>query len=334
MSIRKQPNGKYLVELYAQGRGGKRTRKTFNTQAEAKRFEQFTLNEAEQKPWLPEKDDNRHLDELIEIWFSLHGQALNDGKKRKSKLLAMSLLMGNPIARNIIAKDFSKYRQLRIQTVSVKTANNDQTYLNALFNELKRLGEWNYINPLLDLRALKYKQPEMGFLKPDEIGLVFEELKKGRNFDAYLISKICISTGCRWGEAETLTGSQLMPGRVTFIHTKGNKRRSVPISEDLYNELPKNSGRLFSNCIKSFKMAINRTAVRLPKGQSTHVLRHTFASHFMMNGGNILVLQQILGHASITDTMKYAHFSPAHLEDAIRLNPLANNGDKVATVTT
>ncbi|PKG37458.1 tyrosine-type recombinase/integrase, partial [Psychromonas sp. Urea-02u-13] len=201
---------------------------------------------------------------------------------------------------------------------------------NALFNELKRLGEWNYINPLLDLRALKYKQPEMGFLKPDEIGLVFEELKKGRNYDAYLISKICISTGCRWGEAETLTGSQLMPGRVTFIHTKGNKRRSVPISEDLYNELPKNSGRLFSNCIKSFKMAINRTAVRLPKGQSTHVLRHTFASHFMMNGGNILVLQQILGHASITDTMKYAHFSPAHLEDAIRLNPLANNGGKVS----
>jgi len=45
-------------------------------------------------------------------------------------------------------------------------------------------------------------------------------------------------------------------------------------------------------------------------------------SHFMMGGGNILVLQQILGHASITDTMKYAHFSPAHLDDAIRLNPL------------
>jgi site-specific recombinase XerD len=42
----------------------------------------------------------------------------------------------------------------------------------------------------------------------------------------------------------------------------------------------------------------------------------------MMGGGNILVLQQILGHASITDTMKYAHFSPTHLEDAIRLNPL------------
>ncbi|MBK1752631.1 MAG: tyrosine-type recombinase/integrase, partial [Escherichia coli] len=50
--------------------------------------------------------------------------------------------------------------------------------------------------------------------------------------------------------------------------------------------------------------------------------RHTFASHFMMNGGNILVLQKILGHADITMTMRYAHFAPSHLEDAVRLNPL------------
>jgi integrase len=330
MSIRKQPNGKYLVELYPHGRGGKRVRKTFKTQAEAKRFEQFTHSNGEEKTQLITSEDNRTLNELIELWFSLHGIALNDGKKRKNKLLAMSELMGNPIAKNITAADFSQYRQLRIETVSIKTANNDQTYFNALFNELKRLGEWEHGNPITELRALKYKQPEMGFLKPDEIKLVFNELKKGRNYDAYLISKICISTGCRWGEAETLTGSQLMPYRVTFIHTKGNKRRAVPISNELYDELPKNSGRLFSNCIKSFKMAINRTAVRLPKGQSTHVLRHTFASHFMTNGGNILVLQQILGHASITDTMKYAHFSPSHLEDAIRLNPLAKSGDKMA----
>ena len=100
--------------------------------------------------------------------------------------------MDNPIARNITASSFSKYSQLRIQDVSIKTANNDQTYLNALFNELNRLGEWEHGNPLTELRALKYKQPEMGFLHPDQIKRVFEELENGRNYDAYLISKICI----------------------------------------------------------------------------------------------------------------------------------------------
>ncbi len=57
-------------------------------------------------------------------------------------------------------------------------------------------------------------------------------------------------------------------------------------------------------------------------GQLTHVLRHTFASHFMMNGGNILVLQRVLGHTDIKMTMRYAHFAPDHLEDAVKLNPL------------
>lgn len=241
MTIKKQTNGKYIADFRPNGANDPRVRKTFETRAEAKRFEQYTLSQVVNNDWQAEKVDHRRLDELIELWFSLHGQALNDGKKRKAKLLAMSLMMQNPIAKNITASDFSKYRQLRIQDVSIKTANNGQTYLNALFNELKRLGEWDHGNPLTELRTLKYKQPEMEFLHPEQIKRVFEELENGKNYDAYLISKICISTGCRWGQAELLTGSQLSPYRVTFIHTKGNKRRAVPISESLYNELPQNS---------------------------------------------------------------------------------------------
>ncbi|KIQ76764.1 hypothetical protein RW26_22315 [Aeromonas sp. L_1B5_3] len=69
-------------------------------------------------------------------------------------------------------------------------------------------------------------------------------------------------------------------------------------------------------------MVVERAGLELPPGQNTHVLRHTFASHFMMNGGNILVLQKILGHSTIAMTMRYAHLAPDHLEDAVRLNPL------------
>jgi site-specific recombinase XerD len=68
------------------------------------------------------------------------------------------------------------------------------------------------------------------------------------------------------------------------------------------------------------------------KGKLTHVLRHTFAAHFMMSGGNILVLQRILGHSDIQMTMRYAHFAPEHLDTALHFNPLATmkSGDKVA----
>lgn len=47
----------------------------------------------------------------------------------------------------------------------------------------------------------------------------------------------------------------------------------------------------------------------------------TFASHFMMNGGNLLTLQKILGHQSIQMTMRYAHLSPDHLSEAVQFAP-------------
>lgn len=54
-----------------------------------------------------------------------------------------------------------------------------------------------------------------------------------------------------------------------------------------------------------------------------------------MAGGNIIVLQRILGHSDIRVTMRYSHFAPDHLQDAIHFNPLARfeSGDKVAVNT-
>ena len=47
-----------------------------------------------------------------------------------------------------------------------------------------------------------------------------------------------------------------------------------------------------------------------------HTLRHTFASHFMMNGGSIYDLQKILGHSKVEMTMRYAHLCPDYLVKA------------------
>jgi len=47
-----------------------------------------------------------------------------------------------------------------------------------------------------------------------------------------------------------------------------------------------------------------------------HDLRHSFASNFMMRGGQIYKLQRLLGHTSIQMTERYSHLSPDHLNDA------------------
>lgn len=98
----------------------------------------------------------------------------------------------------------------------------------------------------------------------------------------------------------------------------------MPISNELYSAIPKpvKSGRFFAPCYPAFRKAVKRAELDLPDWRLSHVLRHTFASHFMMNGGNILVLKEILGHTDIKMTMRYAHFAPSHLQEAIDLNPL------------
>lgn len=66
------------------------------------------------------------------------------------------------------------------------------------------------------------------------------------------------------------------------------------------------------------------------------MLRHTFASHFMMAGGNILTLQKLLGHATLAMTMRYAHLSPDHLAGEIgrivvRCSPRRRDGHRQRT---
>jgi integrase len=50
-----------------------------------------------------------------------------------------------------------------------------------------------------------------------------------------------------------------------------------------------------------------------------HDLRHTFASHYIMNGGSLSELQGLLGHSSPMMTLKYAHMSPGFLESRAKV---------------
>ncbi|HFF8432674.1 phage integrase [Serratia ureilytica] len=335
MTVRKNPSGGWICELYPNGASGKRIRKKFATKGEALAFEQYTI----QTPWTEDKEDRRTLKELVDSWYSAHGITLKDGLKRQGSMHHAFDCMGEPLARDFDAQMFSRYREKRlkgdyarsnrVKEVSPRTLNLELAYFRAVFNELMRLGEWKGENPLKNIRPFRTEETEMAFLTGEQIQQLLNECQ--HNNELLCIVKICLATGARWSEAQELKRSQITKYKVTFTKTKGRKNRTVPISVNLFESLPSKNGRVFeTDCYGAFRSALERTGIELPAGQLTHVLRHTFASHFMMNGGNILVLQRVLGHTDIKMTMRYAHFAPDHLEETLRLNPLDGSGGKVA----
>lgn len=136
-------------------------------------------------------------------------------------------------------------------------------------------------------------------------------------------TRICLATGATRRKAENLQLRHVQEGKLTFVNTKSGKSRSVPVAPDLFNEIQEHLKQhgSFSFSLSAFRRALDKSGIQLPTGQSAHVFRHTFASHFVMNGGDIMVLSRILGHSSILITMRYAHLSKKHLDDAVAFAP-------------
>jgi integrase len=105
--------------------------------------------------------------------------------------------------------------------------------------------------------------------------------------------------------------------------TKTNERRIIPMHNAIYKQLletsrNRNGDLIFSdaktNLRKNFEAALKRAEIN---DFRFHDLRHTFASYLVMNGANLKVVQQLLGHKDIQMTMRYSHLSQDHLQDAI-----------------
>jgi integrase len=329
MAIKKTDAG-WLVDIQPGGRGSKRFRKTFNTKAEALAYEAWLKTKVSTSPdWAPAKRDLRKLSSLVDLWYQHHGAQLRAGQDTYNRLKALCVAIGDPPADRFDAGMFAEYRNKRLAAgLSANSMNREHAYLRSVFNELRRLGVWKGDNPLSLVRQFKVPERELSFLAIEDIRRLLDALEQSRNPDALLITKVCLSTGARWSEAEQLKPSQLRNGQIHFSNTKSGKNRSVPITSELFKELMDQAaqrdgfGRLFQYAYGAFREGVELAGLSLPDGQLTHVLRHTFASHFMMNGGNILVLQRLLGHSSLTMTMRYAHLSPDHLQEARALNPL------------
>lgn len=140
-------------------------------------------------------------------------------------------------------------------------------------------------------------------------------------------------TGARLNDVLGMTWEDvdLARGTVTIIQDKRNgKRVTIPIAAPLRRVLEaiprgtpasrvfrRPTGEPFSDreVQRAFAVALRITKLRAEL--TPHSLRHTFASWLVMQGTPLRTVQELLGHADIRMTIRYAHLSPSHLAEAV-----------------
>lgn len=198
-------------------------------------------------------------------------------------------------------------------------------------------------NPVSAIQPVKQSEVDYRYWTQSEATQFLEYAQKkyaGTKHHAfYLLYKVALHTGMRLGELRALTWSaidfqnrqmkvsQSYCGVAKAIRqtTKSGKIRHIPLGDSIYGDLreaydKRNSDLVFhlqgkvldkSNLRnRHFDKDIKEAGVSKIR---IHDMRHTFASHYMMNGGNIFFLQAILGHSSTKMTQRYAHLSKACL---------------------
>ena len=185
---------------------------------------------------------------------------------------------------------------------------------------------------------LKIKTPKKEKKLP--VVLTKEEVKsliQATQFEkTKLMIKMLYSTGLRVSELVNLTPKDLdFNQNMGWVRKgKGSKDRTFNISEKLNKELKKyleknqNNKYVFSETNplspRNIQLILKRLAKRanINKKVTPHTLRHSFATHLLDNGENLVVIQQLLGHENLETTRVYTHISQEQLRKV--KNPLDN----------
>ena len=160
-----------------------------------------------------------------------------------------------------------------------------------------------------------------------------------------MLLRLMLDTGLRMGEAVSVSWQDLdFKARLIYVNKgKGGKDRTVPMAEKLKSGLIQlwglypyeNAGKDTVFFDVSLEKAVTRNTVkqlfaRIKKGTGLkrlhpHVLRHTFATSFIMYGGDVSVLRVLLGHSDIKVTQRYPRLASqftAARADVYRLDPV------------
>lgn len=216
-----------------------------------------------------------------------------------------------------------------------------RTFFNYLYRE-----KITDINPAKGIHSPKRSKNLPKFLTEEETETIIRNIKSDTpsGYRNKVIVELLYSSGMRVSELSGLNFSNLnIENNEIRVLGKGSKERIVLISDRvkeliktyiktvrplINTEGPKTEttedSPLFINKTgfrlhpQSIRVAIKETVnmIQLPKNVTPHVFRHSFATKLLNHGADLRIVQELLGHASISNTQIYTHITVERLKEA------------------
>jgi integrase len=221
-----------------------------------------------------------------------------------------------------------RWKAERRREVKPASVNRHLTVLKHMF---RMAIQWGLTaeNPAAPVKALAVDEGRTRFLSEEEIHSLLEACKRLTEFPwLYPLVLLALNTGMRLGELMGLTWENIdMEQRlISVLQTKGRKARIKTIAvndlalealtlfraQDYGDRVMAPWGKKWIEIV--FNRALKAAAI---EGFTFHGLRHTFASHLVMAGVDLATVSELLGHTTISMTMRYAHLAPTHKANAV-----------------
>lgn len=282
------------------------------------------MNETAEGRNFPERHANAQIfRDFADKFWTLHGSRLRSpwwGSKNGDEWGGMIGLW---------VREFGTKRLSEIKTADVQaaynriasahkgaTANRYYTLLRLIFNCAEKWGDYYGVNPCKGVRREAESVSRTRYLSRDEM-IAFLPHCHPRLVPVVLCALL---TGMRRGEIFALEWPDLdfAAGVLTIRQSKSGKPRVLSLPGRLRDVLlalrPRREGKVFELPRVMFYRYFDKA--RKDSGLQAfrfHDLRHTFASHFIMQTRDLRTLQAVLGHATPTMTMRYAHLDREHV---------------------
>ncbi len=343
MTVRKIKNSWWVDFWFKHERN--REKSPENSKAGAEAYEavlrhKLARGESLVGPDKKEKEREQLFENFASEWLETYVKTNNKCSEANQKKYTLRTHLIPFFGKTPISKtttlQIEQYKTKKIdEGLANKTINN---HLIVLGTCLRTAQEWLGLEKIPKIKKLKLPPLKIEFLLQEECELLLAH----SNGVWREIILMALKTGLRIGELRALSWPDIDWNNNTLnvrhswcncekapVAPKSNRARQIPLTFELRQMLEQRKqtkgfvftgerGQMFSD--QRLNQEISKACKKAGLREITcHTLRHTFASHLAMAGAPLKAIQELMGHANIQITMRYAHLAQSSLRETIGL---------------